>query len=395
MEPELDDGPTDEGPIDEGPPDGSSPLLPAADPDRPVPWRTILATVVVVGLALLLYELVRELAKPITWAAVALFFAVVLTPAVDIFQQRLRLRRGVATAVVIVTGLLVLTGLLYVFIRPIVDQVSTFTDSLPELVEDARNGEGWVGELIERYDIDEWIEENRDRLQDSLSSAGKPALDVARGIFNGIFAAVTVLVMTVLMLLRGPQMSAAALKLIAPRQRERVRIVAGDAARAVSGYMLGNFLISIIAGTSTYVVLKLLGVPHAEVLALWVAFADLIPLVGATLGAIPTVGVSFLHSTFAGLFALGFYVVYQQFENHVLQPSIMSRTVNVNPLAVLFAVLAGVELFGFLGALLAIPVAGVLQVVARSIYDERLGRWKDEPTIGVSETPVSGRPDGD
>jgi predicted PurR-regulated permease PerM len=379
----------------DGPPDGSSPLLPAADPDRPVPWRTILATVLVVGGAFLLFELVRELAKPLTWIAVALFFAVVLTPAVDILQRRLRLRRGVATAIVLITGLLLLTGMLYLFIKPIVDNVQDFVDQLPEAVDDAQNGEGWVGELIDRYDLDQWIEENRDRLQESLTSAGKPALDVVRGIVNTIFASVTVLVMTVLMLLRGPQMSAAMLKLIAPRQRERVSIVAGDAARAVSGYMLGNFLISIIAGTSTYVVLKILGVPHAEVLALWVAFADLIPLVGATLGAIPTVGLSFLHSTFAGLVALGFYIVYQQFENHVLQPSIMSRTVNVNPLAVLFAVLAGVELFGFLGALLAIPVAGVLQVIARSVYDERLGRWKDEPTIGVAERPVTETRDAD
>jgi predicted PurR-regulated permease PerM len=82
-------------------------------------------------------------------------------------------------------------------------------------------------------------------------------------------------------------------------------------------------------------------------------------------------------------------VIYQQFENHVLQVAIMSRTVDVNPLTVLISVLAGVELFGFLGALLAIPVAGVLQVIVRNLYDEGLGRWKDDPTIGTSETPIS------
>ena len=152
--------------------------------------------------------------------------------------------------------------------------------------------------------------------------------------------------------------------------------------------MLGNFLISVIAGVATYIVLKILGVPYAEVLALWVAFADLIPMVGATLGAIPTIGLSFVHSPVAGFVSLGFYIAYQQFENHVLQVQIMSRTVNVNPLTVLLSVLAGVELFGFLGALLAIPVAGILQVVLRDIYDERLRRWKDEPSVGESETPM-------
>jgi predicted PurR-regulated permease PerM len=153
--------------------------------------------------------------------------------------------------------------------------------------------------------------------------------------------------------------------------------------------MLGNLLISLIAGSATFVLLKILGVPYAEVIALFVAFCDLIPLVGATLGAIPTIGLAFLHSTTAGIVAAIFYVVYQQFENHVLQVTIMSRTVDVNPLTVLISVLVGVELFGFLGALLAIPIAGVLQVVLRNIYDERLGRWKDEVTVGEAEIPAS------
>ena len=371
-----------------GPPDGSSPLLPQADPDRPVPWRTILATGLVVLLGYVGYQLARELARVVAWLLVAGFFALVLTPAVDFLQLRLRLRRGVATALVFITGIALLAGMLYALIRPIIEQVSDFVDSLPELVEDAEAGEGWVGELIKRYDLEEWVDENKDRLQEALSNAGEPAVDIARSVFSTFFALLTILVLTYLMLLRGPELTQGALKLIAPRQRERVRLVAADAAKAVSGYMLGNFLISLVAGTSTYVVLKILGVPYAEVLALWVAFADLIPMVGATLGAIPTVGLSFLHSTTAGIVALAFYVIYQQFENHVLQVTIMSRTVDVNPLTVLVSVLAGVELFGFIGALLAIPVAGVLQVVMRNIYDERLGRWKPEPTVGAAEIPV-------
>jgi predicted PurR-regulated permease PerM len=364
-------------------------LLPAADPRRPVPWRTILASVFVVGLAFLGFEVLKELSRVIAWLAVAGFLAVVLTPAVDLLQQRGRLRRGVATAIVFLVGIGMLAGMMYMFIRPIVDQASDFIDDLPELVDRAQRGEGWAGELVERYDIEEWVEENRDRFQDSLSSAGAPAVDIVRSVFNTIFALVTILVLTALMLQRGPDLTKAALALIPPHQRDRVRLVAGDAARAVSGYMLGNFLISVIAGTSTYAVLKILGVPYAEVLALWVAFADLIPMVGATLGAIPTISVAFLHSTTAGIVALVFYVVYQQFENHVLQVTIMSRTVDVNPLTVLISVLAGVELFGFLGALLAIPFAGVVQVVVRNVYDERLGHWKEVPTVGTDEVPAT------
>jgi predicted PurR-regulated permease PerM len=153
--------------------------------------------------------------------------------------------------------------------------------------------------------------------------------------------------------------------------------------------MFGNVLISLIAGVATYLFLRIVGVPYAEVIALFVAFCDLIPLVGATLGAIPTIGLAFLHSTPAGIAAVIFYVVYQQFENHFLQVTIMSRSVDVNPLAVLVSVLAGVELFGFVGALLAIPAAGIIQVIVRNLYDERRGRLKPVPTVGADERPVT------
>jgi predicted PurR-regulated permease PerM len=153
--------------------------------------------------------------------------------------------------------------------------------------------------------------------------------------------------------------------------------------------VFGNLAISFIAGGVAYFSLLGLGVPFAGVLGLWVGFADLIPLVGATLGAIPTVGVAFLHSITAGIVMAIVFIVYQQFENHVLQPVIMAKTVQLNQLFVLVAALTGVELFGLVGALLAIPAAGVIQVIVRDVYDHRKGAIKDEPTIGTDEIPVS------
>jgi predicted PurR-regulated permease PerM len=120
-----------------------------------------------------------------------------------------------------------------------------------------------------------------------------------------------------------------------------------------------------------------------------VGFADLIPLVGATLGAVPTIAVAFLHSLPAGIGVTIFFIVYQQFENHVLQVQIMARTVQINQLIVLVSILVGVELFGLLGALLAIPAAGVIQVIVRDLWDNRRNRPKPEPTIGTDEVPVS------
>ena len=369
------------------PPMATSPGTPTR---QPVPVRTIVATIALVAAAYVGYILVQELARVIAWVVIAGFFAVVLGPAVDIFERRLRLRRGLAATMVFLLGIAAVAGLMYAFIRPVVGQVQDFVDDLPGYVEDAQEGRGTIGRLVERYDLQDFVEENQDRLQEGLRNAGKPALDVARTVFNTILATITILVLTFLLLLRGPRMCQSTLNLIDDEHtRERVRLVATDAARAISGYMFGNLLISVIAGGFTYIFLRITGVPYPEVIALFVAFADLIPLVGATLGAIPTIGLSFLHSTPAGIAAVIFYVVYQQFENHVLQVTIMSRTVQVNPLTVLISVLAGVELFGFLGALLAIPAAGVIQVIVRNLWDERKGAMKEHPTVGTDEIPVT------
>lgn len=361
-------------------------------PGRRVDVRHVATTtLVVVGVVLVtggsLLALTR-LWKVVTYLLVALFGAVVLTPAVDLLQYRAKVRRGLATFLVFVVGLAVLAALIYAFVKPLVDQGQKFSDDLPTLVDDAEKGKGAVGRLVKKYDLQDWVREHRDEIDKQVNSAGSRALSMVQTVFSGVVAGVTVMVLTILLLLGGPDLSRTFLAVIPDPHRERVRRVAADAAKAVAGYMFGNLVISLIAGVAAYVFLKLAGVPYPEVLALWVAFADLIPLVGATLGAVPSVAVAFLHSTPAGIAAIAFFVLYQQFENNVLQVTVMSRTVNVNPLGIMVSVLVGVELFGLLGALLAIPAAGVIQVVVRDIWDEAHGRPKDVPSIGASETPM-------
>ena len=355
----------------------------------PIPWRVIFATISAVLAVYIGLNLLLALSRIVTWLVIAGFFAVILTPSVDFLVRRARLRRSLATLVVFLTGIGLFAAMMYAFIRPIVDQAQEFSDNFPEYVADAKAGRGPVGDLVTRFDLDRRIEENQDRWRESLNELGRNSLDIVRSVGNAVAAGLTIFVLAFLMILQGPTTLKAALNTLAPPRRERVRRVAGDCAKAVTGYMAGNLLISVIAGLATFVFLWIVGVPFRGVLALWVAFADLIPLVGATLGAIPTVVVAFLHSTVTGVIAVVFFIVYQQFENHVLQVTIMSRTVNLNPLTVLVSVLCGVELFGILGALLAIPVAGVLQVVVRDLYDERTGRLKPEPTVGVEETPIT------
>jgi predicted PurR-regulated permease PerM len=157
----------------------------------------------------------------------------------------------------------------------------------------------------------------------------------------------------------------------------------------VTGYVIGNFATSFIAGVVCAVTLYALGVPFAIVFGVWVALVDLLPLVGGLLAGVPTVAFAFLHSPTAGIVTAIVFLVYQQVENHMLNPLIMSRTVKLNPLWVLLSVLAGAQLAGFIGALLAIPAAGTIHVIARDVWDERRGRPKVTPTVGPEEDPVN------
>ena len=360
-----------------------------ADERQPVPVRTMLVGIALVVAAYLTLRAIVLLAHIETLLVVAAFFAVVLTPVVDLVRRRIHVSRGLSTVIVFVVGLGILTGLMYAFIRPLVDQGKEFAENFPTYVSEAREGRGPAGDLVKRYNLDERLRDAQASIEDSLANAGGGALKVAGKVLGGVASLLTVLVLSLMMVLYGPDILKGALGILDPSKRERVRAVASDCARALTGYVMGNLLISLIAGTATFVALLVFDVPFAAVLALWTAFADLIPLVGATLGAIPTIGVAFLHSTAAGIGMLVFYVIYQQFENHVLQVVIMSKTVQINQLFVLVSVLVGVELLGILGALLAIPAAGVIQVIVRDLWDHRRGELKDEPTIGTAEIPIS------
>lgn len=343
----------------------------SVDPTNATVARVTLVACVVVGAVVGVVYAVDRLSHIVTLVVVAVFIAVVLAPAVDFLVRRLRFRRGFAVLTVFVIGVVLFAGLTFAFVRPIVDQSRDFVRDLPTFVEDAKAGKGRVGELVKEYELDEFVEENQDRLAEFRTELGRRAVPLASTVASSFAAIVTVLVLAILMLMGGPGLQRAMLGVIDDAvQRERIRRVAADASRALTRYMAGNLIISVIAGAASFFALLVTGVPFKEVLALWVAFADLIPLVGATLGAIPAVLVAFLHSTTAGIVVLIFFIAYQQFENHVLQVTIMARSVRLNPLAVLVSVLIGVELFGILGALLAIPVAGVLQVVATDIYNE-------------------------
>ncbi len=353
---------------------------------RPVPVRHYFAFwgigVLVVGAALASYSVLTELATVLALAAVSAFFAIALSPPVGWLQRRAHLPRAAATLAVFLVGVLAFGALVYAFARPIYDASSTFTEDLPRTIRQAENGKGQIGHWLHDVGAQDWAKKNLPKLRNSLTDSNG-LIAAGRGLVTGTIATLTILVLTFLMLLEGPRIGAFLVELFPNRRAEHLRQVSADTARAVTGYMAGNLLISLIAGIAIYTWLRALSIPFAFVLALWVAFADMLPLVGATLGAIPPIFVAFLQSPGAGIATLVFFVVYQLFENHVLQTTIMAKAVKLNPLGVLLAVLAGVELGGLVGALLAIPVAGALQVVARDVWRDRRGVVEDVLSLGA------------
>jgi predicted PurR-regulated permease PerM len=358
-----------------------------APPRDRVPVRTILATVGIVLATALALLLIYEAARVLVWIVVALFFTVALYPAVNWVQRYLH-RRSVATLVVFLLVFIVLGGVITAFAIPLAKEGATLAGQLPGQIEDARAGRGPVGDLLQRTNALDYVQKNQAKIREFATGLTTPALGVAKSAATGVAGVVTIFVLAYLMVLEGPKVVEGGLNLLDAERAGRIRRVSSDCARTITGYITGNLLISIVCGLLTFVVLQVSGVPFAGLIALFVAIADLIPLIGATLGAVVAVLAALVHSVPAAIAVVVFFVVYQQVENHLLQPLIFARTVKLNPLAVLLAILIAAELAGILGALLAIPIAGMIQVIIRDVWDHSRGRLKPTPTTGEDRTPI-------
>ena len=357
---------------------------------QPVPVRTIATAIAMVLATVLLLLIVREVSRVLTWIVVAIFFAVALYPLVGWVDRRVTGgRRALSTLLVFLLLVLVLAALITAFAVPLAREGTAFAKQLPTTIADAKAGRGAIGGFLDKTNALKLIQDHQDQIKRYASGLTTPATGVLSGVATTFAGLVTIFVLAYLMVLEGPKVTQGSLSLIERSEiRDRVRAVGADCAKSVTGYLSGNLLISVICGVIHYAALRIMGVPFAGLIALFVAIADLIPLVGATLGGVVALLAAALHSLPALIVVAIVFVVYQQLENHLLQPLIFARTVNLNPLTVLIAILISVELAGILGALLAIPVASIIQVISRDLWDHRRGRPKTEPTVGVDEAPA-------
>ncbi len=318
---------------------------------------TVVGLIVAVVAALWILWLTRRI---VTWVVIAMFLAVALNPVVDTLQHRLRMRRVPAISVTFLLGIALAVGVLLLLVPPLIDAGQQLADNAPGYV-DRLAETSLVQELDQRYDLVDRLQEFVREIPEKLGGAGA-AVSVAQSLLSGLLGGLTVLVLTFLFLIYGRQFRAQAVGLLPRDARARYDLLLDRMYKSVGGYVAGNLLVSIIAGVSAFIVLKIFGIPAAAALAFWVAIADLVPLVGATVGAIPAVAVAFFSGWPVGVGVAIYFLLYQQVENHFVQPMVMRRTTSLNPLAVLVAVLVGAQLLGILGALLAIPAASMIKI---------------------------------
>jgi predicted PurR-regulated permease PerM len=343
---------------------------------RGVPLATILVTVAVVVLTYLAGKLAYRIRDVLLMIAVAGFVSLILNPLVVALQRWGIRRRGWAVALVAIWTVIVFIGLLAAFGYPLANGVTHFSQRLPSYVQAAEHGRGWIGQLVTRFHLEGWVNRNAPKLQSLGSTLAKPALTAGKGAASLLATLATIFALTVLFLLEGPKMRQGLVRLMPPERAAYYTQLAREIGQSATGYALGNLLTSLIAGVVIFVTLTLLGVPFPLLWALWVALVDFLPMIGGALAGIPTVLFALGHSLTAGIVTAAAFLIYQQIENHILNPVVMSRTANVNPLLVLLSLLVGTSIgdwvggfFGsFVGALLAIPAAGALQVITRELW---------------------------
>jgi predicted PurR-regulated permease PerM len=358
-------------------------------PQRPVKVavssRTIFLWVAITAGAILALMFIYLARGAITWVLVAGFFAMALNPVVEALVRR-GLGRARAAAITFVVAFAALGLLGFLIVPPMVTATTDFVEALPQYLRDLDAGRGPLAFLERRFHLGEQLVDVYERGGIAgLFGLERPGASTARAAADTALALIAIPFLTFFMLLDGRRWVDGVLDVMPPSSRPRWARVFDGINRTVGGYVTGNLLISLVAGTVAAVTLMAAGVPYALPLAVIVAILDLVPLVGATV-ALVVCGVAALsEGVVQCVIVVVVLLVYQQVENHVLLPVVYGRTVDLSPLAVLVALLIGAEIAGVLGALAAIPVAGSLSVVAEEVV-----RWRREASLHLSSAVEDG-----
>ncbi len=341
--------------------------------EMPVPSVRAIARVVLVTTAIVagLY-LLYSLRSVLFLVLIGVFLALAIAPAVNWLDSR-RVPRWLAILLVYAGIGAGIFGIGLLIVPPVVSGVEDLSNDLPGYVDDLRSNKTFR-EYDDKYDITDNLVKQADQLPTKLGEAAGTLRDVTVGVFSSIVDLFSILVISFFLLMDGHRILEFGYRQMDNKREARARAIAHDVSEAISGYVFGNFVISVLAGLVTYVPLTILDIPFAVPLAILFAFFDLIPLVGATLGGILVgIVVAFIDFPGAVIVWVAVLILYQQIENNLIQPYVYGHTVQIHPLVVIIAVLNGAALLGILGALIAIPTAAAVQSVARDWWRFRHG----------------------
>jgi predicted PurR-regulated permease PerM len=349
-------------------------LRSAVEADRIQGWAVVKVAAIsllVIAIAVLLGLIVFEIRTTLRWAFAAIFLALALAPAVSLVERievwGRSLPRWLAILLVYVVFAAAFVFLMLHVIRPIISEVEALAPKLPTYVQDFKE---WATdneqfrELNRKFDITSKLSSAASDLPSHLGGAAGEAKSITVSLLNNILAGVTVLVIAFFLLIDGDRQFQRLTERFTPSSRDRMRRIGSRIYGIVKGYVTVNLTLAIAVGVVTWLVLELLGVDLAVPLAVTVAFLDLIPLIGLTLGGVLVAIVAAFHDFPAALIIWAiFFLVYQQLQDRVIQPLMYKNAVQVHPVIAIVAILIGAQLLGILGALLAIPTAASIGVV--------------------------------
>jgi predicted PurR-regulated permease PerM len=322
--------------------------------------------------ALVAYWLLTNIAaigSTLILIVVALFLAAGLNPAVAFFERH-GLRRSYAVLVVIVCVLIATVLFLVAIVPVITDQVRSITDEAPQWFDRLQNNQQ-VQDLDDEYDV---INKARDYVTggDFVGTLFGGALGIGLAVLGALFNAFIILVLTLYFLSSLETTKNALYRLAPASRRDRVSRLGDRIIESVGGYVSGAFIVAMCAGISSLVFLFAVGLgKYAVALAFVVALLDVIPMIGATIGAVVVTLIAFAEDPKTGIACVIFYVVYQQLENYVIYPRVMSKSVDVPGAVTVIAALVGAALLGVVGALLAIPTAAAILMLTREVFVRR------------------------
>lgn len=339
--------------------------------------RTVLRVIGMVAVAILGFMAIKTSANMLTLIGTAIFLALALNAPVHWLASHLpsgkkgKDRRGLATSVSIIVIVLALAGFLTAIIPPITKQTTSFIKSTPSYVAQLKDESTPLGSFVARYKLEDQINKISTQLTDRIGNIGGSALTTVSKVGSSVFATLTILVLTIMMLFEGPKWVELGYQVLPAQKRAHAKKLAEQMIAVIQGYVNGQVTLAFIASLLIVPVLLIMHVSYPFALMVVVFVCGLIPMVGHTIGAIICTTVALFTSLPAALVVLGYYILYQQIENYTLQPKIQANSTNMSPLLVFIAVLLGASFGGLLGALVAIPVMGCLRIVVLDYLQRR------------------------